>query len=77
VERVFFREDYRRVYLEDIGNIEYAQDAGRCIRAGYLERSTPKRSRRRAFKVVVDYAHAPAADVLPDLLDGLGLKSSR
>ena len=69
IERVFFREDYRRVYLDDIGNIEYADDAGECMPKGTCRRSTWQAIQSANFKVVVDYAHAPAADVLPDLLD--------
>ena len=36
IERVFFREDYRRAYLEEIGNIEYARDAVEVYGRGYL-----------------------------------------
>jgi len=71
VERVFFREDYRRAYLEDIGNIEYTQDAGEVYARGYLESLDADAIRAARFKVVVDYAYSPAVDVLPDLLDKL------
>ena len=36
IERVFFREDYRRVYLDDIGNIDYAADAVDVYAKGYV-----------------------------------------
>ncbi len=71
VERIFFREDYRRAYLDDIGNIEYAQDAGEVYARGYLESLDVGAIRAARFKVVVDYAYSPAVDVLPDLLDKL------
>lgn len=71
VERTFFREDYRRAYLDDIGNIEYAQDADQVYARGYLDALDTEAIRETHFKVVVDYAHAPAADILPGLLDAL------
>ena len=51
IERVFFREDYRRVYLEDIGNIDYAPDAARRLRQGLPGGAgRAKRSARRASR---------------------------
>jgi mannose-1-phosphate guanylyltransferase/phosphomannomutase len=71
IERVFFREDYRRVFLEDIGNIEYAADASDVYARGYEAALDVDAIREANFKVVVDYAHAPAAEVLPELLNRL------
>jgi mannose-1-phosphate guanylyltransferase/phosphomannomutase len=71
VERVFFREDYRRAYLDDIGNIEYALDAVDVYVAGYLKAVNADAIRGAGFKIVVDYAHAPAVEVLPQLLEQL------
>lgn len=68
IERIFFREDYRRAYLDDIGNIEYAQDAIERYVRGYLDVLDDEAIRRARFKIVVDYAHAPAVEVLPQLL---------
>ena len=50
IERLFFREDYRRVYLEDIGNIDYAADAPESTPRATWQRSTWKRSRARASR---------------------------
>ena len=36
IERVFFREDYRRAYMDDIGNIDYASDVVDVYTQGYL-----------------------------------------
>jgi mannose-1-phosphate guanylyltransferase/phosphomannomutase len=74
VERAFFREDYRRVFMEDIGNIDYAQDVSEIYARGYVSALNAVAIRRAAFKLVVDYAHAPAADVLPQLLDRLNIE---
>lgn len=71
IERVFFREDYRRVYLDDIGNIDYAADAPDVYARGYLAALDGAAIQDAGFKVVVDYAHAPPAEVLPELLNRL------
>lgn len=75
IERVFFREDYRRAYLDDIGTIEYAQDAIDVYAHGYLEKLDAEVIRAARYKIVADYAHAPASDVLPDLLQQLAVEA--
>jgi mannose-1-phosphate guanylyltransferase / phosphomannomutase len=74
VERVFFREDYRRSYMEDIGSIDNVPDAVDVYAAGYLKAVDGQVVRAAAFKVVVDYAHAPAVEVLPLLLERLNVE---
>jgi mannose-1-phosphate guanylyltransferase/phosphomannomutase len=74
VERIFFREDYRRTYMEDIGTIDTVPDAVIVYDAGYMNAVDAQAIRESAFKVVVDYAHAPAAEVLPQLLEQLNVE---
>lgn len=74
VERVFFREDYRRAYMSDIGNIEYGTDVAETYAQGYLAALDAPTIRGADLKIVVDYAHAPASDVLPRLLDALNVE---
>ncbi len=74
VQRVFFREDYRRAYMEDIGNIDYARDVVDVYARGYLAVINSQAIRAASFKIVVDYAHAPTAEVLPELLEKLNVE---
>jgi mannose-1-phosphate guanylyltransferase/phosphomannomutase len=74
IERVFFREDYRRAYMDDIGTIDYAPDAPDVYRRGYLAAINAEVIRAAHLKIVVDYAHSTAADVLPELLDQLDVE---
>ena len=74
IERAFFREDYRRAYMEDIGVIDYARDVADVYTRGYLAALDAPAIRDAGLKIVVDYAHAPAADVLPNLLDTLNVE---
>lgn len=71
IERVFFREDYRRAYMSDIGTIDYATDVREVYSKGYLGALDVAAIRDAGFRIVVDYAHAPASEVLPELLDQL------
>ncbi|MDM8520142.1 sugar phosphate nucleotidyltransferase [Anaerolineales bacterium HSG6] len=71
VESVFFREDFRRVYLDDTGTIEYAQQVSDRYKADFLTHLNTKAIRERAFKIVIDFANAPTANVLPSILDAL------
>ena len=73
IERLFFREDYRRVYLDDIGNIDYAADAADVYSDGYLRSLDVAAIQNADFKIVVDYAHAPTVEVLPNLLNRLSV----
>jgi len=74
IENLFFREDYRRVYLDDIGVIEVLSNAdiiGRYLE-GFNKVVNHQVVRKRKFQLVVDYAHGTAAQMLPDIFSYLG-----
>ncbi len=74
IERVFFREDFRRVYLDDIGSIDYAPQVVETYVRGFLPCVDADAIRRARFRIVVDYAFAPASEVLPQILSQLGVE---
>ena len=74
VERVFFREDFRRVYLDEVGTIEYQPDVVESYTADALDRLDVEAIRKAQFFVVVDYANAPTALVLPNILRQMGVR---
>ena len=74
VERVFFREDFRRVYLDEIGTIQYAPRVADTYIEGFLKRVDTEAIRRARFKIVVDYAYAPTSEVLSPILDEIGVE---
>jgi mannose-1-phosphate guanylyltransferase/phosphomannomutase len=74
IERIYFREDFRRAYMEDIGSIDYAPDASEVYARGYLGAIDADVIRSAQLRIVVDYAHSPAADVLSDILDDLNVE---
>jgi mannose-1-phosphate guanylyltransferase / phosphomannomutase len=69
IENLFFREDFRRVYLDDIGTIEYARNAIALYTDGFLKCIDQQIIRKRKFKVVVDYSHGSSVDVLAPIFN--------
>lgn len=74
IERVFFREDYRRVYLDEIGAIYEAPFVVDRYTSGFKQALDAAALRAADFNVVVDCANAPTSNVLPTLLIDLGCK---
>lgn len=73
IERIYFREDFRRAYMDDIGSIEYPNQVIEQYAAGFMHALNVEAIRRARFKIVVDYAHSPNTDVLPPLLAKLNV----
>jgi mannose-1-phosphate guanylyltransferase/phosphomannomutase len=71
VEQVFFREDFRRVYLDEIGTIGYAPQVVERYTTGFMQAINHDAIRQAQFYVVVDYANAPVSTVLPGILSEL------
>jgi mannose-1-phosphate guanylyltransferase/phosphomannomutase len=72
IERLFLREDFRRVFPAEIGDIGFPPRALEQYTAA-LESTVDVQSIREAhFKVVVDYAYGSSAFVMPNVLSKLG-----
>lgn len=71
IERVFFREDYRRVYLEEIGQIDDAPQVTERYVASYMRALDVETIRAARFNLIVDCANAPSSTVLPAALTDL------
>lgn len=76
VERVFFREDFRRAYMDGIGNISYAADAIPLYNQAFLKSVDREAIRSAGYNIVVDYAFASTSQVLPDILQALGVSTT-
>lgn len=68
VERLFFREDFRRAYLDDIGQISYAQDVDKAYAEALLQAIDVDVLRNANLSVVIDYAHGHTDEVTEPLL---------
>ncbi len=70
IESAFFREDYRRAYLDEIGRITYGQNIDETYIKAFLRALRPEALERisRDFSVVVDYANANTSPILSAIL---------
>jgi len=72
IERLLYREDFRRAFAGDIGDIVFPPRAIEYYTAA-LERSVDTAAiRARAFKVVLDYSFGATSVVMPSVLAKLG-----
>jgi mannose-1-phosphate guanylyltransferase/phosphomannomutase len=72
IERLFYREDFRRVFPGDIGDIGYPPRSIEYYTAALVESVDVGALRDRGFKVVVDYSFGSTAFVMPNVLAKLG-----
>ena len=73
IESAFFREDFRRAYMDDIGSIDYAPQVVERYTEGFMAALNADAIRGRQFKIVMDYAYAPSILVMPSLLSALNV----
>jgi len=73
IERNFFREDFRRAFLQEIGVIQYAIAPTQEYAEGFLQHVDNQRIQDAKFKIVVDYSHGLTADTFSSILNSLGI----
>jgi mannose-1-phosphate guanylyltransferase/phosphomannomutase len=74
VESFFFREDFRRAQIDEIGLITYAPEAEWRYREGFLAAVDAEAVAIAAPYLVIDYGQGTTSALLPGLLDQLGCK---
>lgn len=74
IERIFFREDFRRAYLDEIGRIEYAPRPVENYLTDFYEHIDQPRLRSASMSVVVDYSHSQSSGILPKIFSNLGIE---
>lgn len=72
IENLFFREDFRRTPMDEVGLIDFPARALDEYTEGFFAKLSADPVRRAHFKVVVDYAFGNTYLVLPLLLGKLG-----
>jgi len=73
IERNFFREDFRRAYLDDIGSIIYAHQPVEAYQEAFLTNVNVEGIRGANFRLVVDFSNGSAADTLSRIFTKLGV----
>jgi len=74
IESVFFREDFRRVYLNEIGTIGYATNVIERYSEAFLAAVDVEAIKASHPYIAVDFANASASMVLGTLLTKMGCK---
>ncbi|HLZ20780.1 MAG TPA: mannose-1-phosphate guanyltransferase [Ktedonobacterales bacterium] len=72
IENLFFREDFRRVYLDDIGQISYAPAVNDRYIAAFLRAVDIEALRKRKYRLVVDYGHGGSVEVMSPVFNAIG-----
>ncbi|MBV8638875.1 MAG: mannose-1-phosphate guanyltransferase [Candidatus Eremiobacteraeota bacterium] len=73
IENLFFREDFRRVSMDDVGRLNFPARALENYTSAFLSALAPRALQEKRFRVVVDYAYGNAALVLPRILSTLNI----
>lgn len=73
VERVYFREDFRRAFLDEIGLIQYANRPIEDYLENFLAMIDVTAIRAANFRIVIDYAHGLTGDIFAQILNKLGV----
>jgi mannose-1-phosphate guanylyltransferase/phosphomannomutase len=72
IERLLAREDFRRAFAGDIGDIVFPPRALEFYTAAIEDMVDPERLRQRRFKVVLDYSFGAASIAMPAVLAKVG-----
>jgi mannose-1-phosphate guanylyltransferase/phosphomannomutase len=72
IERLFYREDFRRAFAADIGDIDFPPRALEFYSGALMSTVDGDAIRNAGFKVVIDYAYGATSFTMPNLLSKLG-----
>jgi mannose-1-phosphate guanylyltransferase/phosphomannomutase len=72
IEGAFFKEDFRRAPIQEIGNVATVTHAIELYSRGFEKHLNLKAVQHSSSKVVIDYAYAVSGAVLPQLLAKFG-----
>ena len=75
IENLFFREDFRRVPMENVGLLNFPARTLENYTSAFLEALGATHLKERNFRVVVDYAYGNAALVLPTIFGKLNIET--
>ncbi len=71
VERLFYREDFRRAPIEETGELNFPIHGIESYRNGFLSFIDEKLIKDANFKIVLDYSYGSSASVFPAILGRL------
>jgi mannose-1-phosphate guanylyltransferase/phosphomannomutase len=72
VERIFFKENFRRAHHTEPGAITDINNVADYYREGFLRAIDQEQLKKAAWTVVIDFNHSAASQILPLILNELG-----
>jgi mannose-1-phosphate guanylyltransferase/phosphomannomutase len=72
IEGAYFKEDLRRVGIQDIGNMSYPANVLDTYRNAFEAQLNVEAVRNSSSKIVIDYVYGVSGAILPDLLTKFG-----
>jgi mannose-1-phosphate guanylyltransferase/phosphomannomutase len=72
IESAFFREDVRRVHVDDVGEMTYLPNVVDRYTEAFLQAVDREAIEHSGFRLVVDYSMGTTSHILPALLRSLG-----
>jgi len=72
IDTLSVREDTRKVPADEVGRVSYPSKVLEFYRTGFLEHIDMDVIRKRQFRIVLDYGHGAAGQLLPTILGELG-----
>jgi mannose-1-phosphate guanylyltransferase/phosphomannomutase len=72
IERLYAREEFRRTFASDIGDLRYPARTLEYYTAALMDRIDVDRVAKAGFKLVLDYSYGTASFVMPNVLAKLG-----
>ncbi|MDR1696101.1 MAG: mannose-1-phosphate guanyltransferase [Endomicrobium sp.] len=71
IEQLFFREDFKRANMDDVGEITVPPRAVEYYKTGYLNTIKRDKIQKSEKKIVIDYAYSSASMIFPAILGEL------
>ena len=71
IEQLFFREDFKRANMNDVGEITVPPRAVEYYKTGYLNTIKKDKITKSKKKIVIDYAYSSASMIFPAILGEL------
>jgi mannose-1-phosphate guanylyltransferase/phosphomannomutase len=75
IERLFFREDFRRANIENTGTIDFPPRVIEGYRESFIPFIDKSTFEKTQPKIVIDYSFGGASGILPGILGELGIDS--
>jgi mannose-1-phosphate guanylyltransferase/phosphomannomutase len=72
IETAFFREDFRRAHVDDIGTTIYAPDVAERYSDAFMHVVDREAIAQTGYRIVVDYSLGATSEIFPGILRSLG-----